>query len=65
MYRAFKSSDYSGSLVETAVSSTQRGRCEENQDAEERAGCVGKNCQSQKVSKGKERLPKRPYQERK
>lgn len=37
MYRAFKSSDYCGWLVETAASSTHQGQCEENHDAEEQA----------------------------
>lgn len=54
MYRAFKSSDYSGSLVETAASSTHQGQCQGNQDAEEHAEYLNKqdekNCQSQKVS---------------
>lgn len=54
MYRAFKSSDYCGSLVETAASSTHRGQCVENQDAGEPAEYLskrdGKNCQSQKVT---------------
>lgn len=37
MYRAFKSSDYCGSLVEKAASNTHRGQCEKTQDAEEQA----------------------------
>ena len=33
MYRAFKSSDYCRSLMETAASSTHWGQCKENHDA--------------------------------
>lgn len=42
MYRAFKSSDYCGSLVETAASSAHQGQCEENQDEEEHAEYLSK-----------------------